>query len=1413
MTKIFISYAHEDEALRQGLEKHLTELKRQENVKIWSDEQIRPGEELDSVIQKELAQADIILLLVSSNFLASTYCREVETVKALEHRKTRGAITIPVILRQCDWQRAPFGKLKALPKDGKPVVHYSSRDDAFFEIANALSEEVRKLGKSSPSDAIATQDNKARFPVNLGGVQSNMFSRSDFPTELVDQKIKEETDILRKSRFFREYDSVQSSLALAYEMVEGELAGGTNAVRSESLAWCVRFLSRIEELDKAEECLKYAKELGTCPEIDIANAFISSQKGDKKAALSALASIDSPLSRSAALIIVAHHDGPQGAVDWLKTAGINASDLDPDGKYFLLTNQFNLADWEAAQKSLDVLTDDDLHDTPVLHHVIAMTHLLSTVPVELRSIVLNQLPFRAAHFPLSSDETAIKARRTARQHFIKVAEIASQLNLPHAATIGHEYALWLELMDPNESDIGRKRLESKLRDLKSALHFVRLGIEFGIKLDLDTVKKEIERQIALNGGINPDAALARFALTLTQKTLGDAANYIAQHHDELAGHINKKIMLSLQIDLFSQTGQLEKANECLSILSEEGLSEAEKGRLQIMIAEVEETASVEAFKEQFKKTDSLSDLGILVDKLETRNDWNDICEYGKILFERTHDLRDAERLVIALHNTHKSEQLVEFLESNRALLPKSKRIQLIHCWSLYHEGALLEARTKLERLDDDWDDENYRTLQVNLAVSLGDWNSLSAFIAKECKKKDKRSVKELISTAQLALHLDSIPHAKELIFAAAERGKDDAGVLGTAYFLAANAGWEDQEVSQWMHKAVVLSGDDGPIWQMPLKEIWGQKQEWERRESEIWEKLSRGELPMFLAAYSLNKSLSYLMLFPALANLAENDPRRRGSIPAYSGQRQPLSLDTSRQIGIDATALLTLSFLDLLDEALDAFNTVYLPHSTLGWLFDEKRRIAFHQPSLLKDARQIRDLLATSVLEKFSPSTCPDSELSEQVGEELALFIAEAEKDRDEEGSQHIVVQPSPVHRIGSLMEEEADLTAHATVLSSCQSIVDRLRQKGQITASEEHKARAYLQFQEKPWPNQPEVADGAILYLDDVAVKYFLHLGILGKLQAAGFKSVVSPRVVSEIDQLISYERISGEAKDAIERIRSAVSSRIESEKIKVGRLTNADHSVDQSISEHPTAGVFDLSKYCDAIIADDRFLNQRFNFDNNGTLTPIFTTLDLIDALVSAGSIKPEERLEYRSRLRQAGYFLVPVSEDELAYHLEASTVEGGKVVETAELKAIRENLLHVRMTTWLQIPEEIPWLNSSRIVFIQVLKDLWKADADLSTVRARSDWLIDQSDIRGWAHSFGRETGDNIVKTGRGADILLVLTHTAETPQETKDEYWNWAEERILVPIKEQYPDLYSWIIEEQRKLIAKITDTDITEREAT
>ena len=859
------------------------------------------------------------------------------------------------------------------------------------------------------------------------------------------------------------------------------------------------------------------------------------------------------------------------------------------------------------------------------------------------------------------------------------------------------------------------------------------------------------------------------------------------------------------IELYSRAGWVEKASDVLDQLVDQGVGAVEVASLRSVIADAGLNDSVESRRSQYKSTGALADLLGLVHELEANQRWDDLCEYGMRLFENTRSLQDAERLVGAFNATHKSEELVGFLNENTDLLSQSNRLRMSHAWALYQEGALLASRAALAELSEEADTPNYRALQVNVAIASGDWASLSGYVANEYQSRADRSAQDLLNAGQLALHLGS-PHAKGLVFEAAAKAEDDAAVMAAAYFLATTAGWEhDPKAAQWLNKAAELSGQDGPLQKMSLKDLVDRKPEWDRRESETWDLLKQGRVPIFLAARSLNRTLIDFTIFPALTNLIQSDPRRRSTVPSYSGKRMPLTFDaTQKTVALDVTALLTLSFLGLLDVALAALKTVYIPHSTLAWLFEERQKAVFHQPSRISSARQIRDFLATDVLERFAPSTCAGSDLSAQVGDELAALIAEAEKVREGDDTQHVVVRSAPVYRLSSLMEEEADLSPHTAILSSCLAVVEKLRQKGQVTVSEEGRARAYLQLHERPWPDQPEIDEGAVLYLDDLAVTYLHHLGMLGKLKNAGLRAVASPREISEVDALISYDSISQEVVDVIERLRASLNAGIESGHIRVGRKRNLDAIEGEAIPEHPTLDILALAAHCDSVIADDRFLNQHVAIDVGESQPSVQTTLDLLDALVAADVIPDEDRVEHRTRLRRAGYALVPVREEELERCLEASLVADGVVVETAELKAIRESVLGIRMSDWLQLPDEATWLDGTLKAFIGALRHVWVDGADLDTVKARSDWLVEQLDTRGWASAMVVEDADTMVRSGRAAHVLLLMAPLTGVEDGIVDAYWDWVEGRILAPIKEQFPPVYEGLVDWFRNRVAEMVD---------
>jgi formylglycine-generating enzyme required for sulfatase activity len=158
---LFYSYSHKDEDLRLKLQDHLAGLKWSGMIAEWNDRDIEAGKEWEKEIDHHLSSADIILLLVSATFIASPYCWGIEIKKALERHERGEARVIPVILRPCRWQRTPFAKLQATPKDAKPVTQWLDWDAAFDDVVSKIEAVVDELQRNT---------GKAADPVT-GGVE------------------------------------------------------------------------------------------------------------------------------------------------------------------------------------------------------------------------------------------------------------------------------------------------------------------------------------------------------------------------------------------------------------------------------------------------------------------------------------------------------------------------------------------------------------------------------------------------------------------------------------------------------------------------------------------------------------------------------------------------------------------------------------------------------------------------------------------------------------------------------------------------------------------------------------------------------------------------------------------------------------------------------------------------------------------------------------------------------------------------------------------------------------------------------------------------------------------------------------------------------------------------------------------
>lgn len=144
---IFVSYAHEDESLRGELEDHLAFL-RAYGHPLWHDRRILAGSNWANEIDQNLNSCDLVLLLISSSFLGSHYCYEVEFKQAMERHRAGETVVIPVIVRDVFWMFGELKELQALPQDGKAVTgcHWQSRDAAFCNVADGIRRIVERSG-------------------------------------------------------------------------------------------------------------------------------------------------------------------------------------------------------------------------------------------------------------------------------------------------------------------------------------------------------------------------------------------------------------------------------------------------------------------------------------------------------------------------------------------------------------------------------------------------------------------------------------------------------------------------------------------------------------------------------------------------------------------------------------------------------------------------------------------------------------------------------------------------------------------------------------------------------------------------------------------------------------------------------------------------------------------------------------------------------------------------------------------------------------------------------------------------------------------------------------------------------------------------------------------------------------------
>lgn len=140
---VFISYAHEDALDCQVLAKHFELLVQQKLILLWHDHNLEPGDLWEPVIKQQLEGADIVIFLVSADFISSTFIRQIELQVTLDRHKQDKAVQVfPVLLNFCFYEPHILSTFQFLPinehREIQPVKSWEFPDQAWTQVVEAV---------------------------------------------------------------------------------------------------------------------------------------------------------------------------------------------------------------------------------------------------------------------------------------------------------------------------------------------------------------------------------------------------------------------------------------------------------------------------------------------------------------------------------------------------------------------------------------------------------------------------------------------------------------------------------------------------------------------------------------------------------------------------------------------------------------------------------------------------------------------------------------------------------------------------------------------------------------------------------------------------------------------------------------------------------------------------------------------------------------------------------------------------------------------------------------------------------------------------------------------------------------------------------------------------------------------------
>jgi tetratricopeptide (TPR) repeat protein len=1253
-----------------------------------------------------------------------------------------------------------------------------------------------------------------RVEEQLGDVQRRVegFGPDPYVEQAHNEAAARELNLLCKQRSLSAERVHRELLSLAQRVTDGDLRHAKLAIRTDVYYWTARVhATQPETVTVAKQYLEQLHQASPDTDTRLIEALILETAGDIDGALRFLRDIDTPDGRATFFRTLFRARGEETALSWFddQPERDHASFLTGIGWSNVALCLAQVGRWEEAADRL-ATAHVHIEEWPDLAFLEGVINAAILLPVEWRQYALEMQVFNQEMHTLEGAE-ADQRRARAKVCFEKAGTLLSDIGQDTRAQGAQYWLLWLRLTDPNPAVVreARREVDEGMKEGQKAVFLILFAQAFSIDFEDGPLRRYLSQRAQM-GGLVGQELMADLLLAELRMPPREFAEYLEREEILFTQVAPESMLAGMRIEALAKDGQIVKARDILEAHGDTFV-EYERQRLRALIVTHEGSDPRAELEALYHQTDDLLDLKNLINHLRDVRDWVALQLLLQELFGRERTLDNALQLISGMRQQPQPDYaaILTFLEANQDMVERNLDLASEQAWALSHVGRLKDAeainRKLLERRNNSID----LWLDTNLALQSGDWERFPVIINRAWPIREALDPNLLMHLASFAAEADTTANrALDLVKLASGNAANNPKILLSAYRLGVQLGREDETGAEWLARAIELSSDEGPVWRVNVRtmaeEMLPKRREQARRIEHEW---LRGKIPLHAAAHEFHQPLSRLLIDLPRKNADQPDGRRRTVVPIISGARQLVPIEPSWTVGFDVTSLMVLHYLGLLNKTIDALHRVVLAPDTMVQLLNERRSVRFHQPSLVRKAEAIRALIDRGDL-KMAPSV-PNSPawLVDEVGRDLAELLAAAR------ASGGRVVHPSPIHRLSTFGEVEAELREYAACLVSTSAFTAVLRTRGAIDGETHTRARQFLQAHDRD-PNQeadPTLLDRP-LYLDDLAVGYLQEAGVLQVACRRGLTIFVHSSTKDAQSALIEAHREGARLAETLDELRIVLRDAIESgraaflprhhipgEETGIGWL----HKVAPALAQ-----LFRDASACDAVCVDDRFFNRHTTFtDEGGHTVPMVCVLDLLQSLEDWNVINAQERQRALYKLRQAGYGLIQVPPDELEKYLrDAAIDQDGQVRESAEMRILRQTLMRIRSLDMVELPAEAGFLEKIQRGCLVVIRQLW-ADEALPAERAAmlSDWAwrhVAPSPLD-WARNISEPLRPGDMPEAFARHLAWLLQPMRVNP-ERYEAFRNWVEEEVLAPLLPANADLVDRLVRMVRADIERLSE---------